>query len=194
MYETVCFGRYLQRETADEPIVWLILERFEDRLLLLSRDCLAVERFHFRESNKPWHHCNLRDWLREIFLSRAFTAEEASRILPTDIENSAHTHCIDPVFILSKEEIEQYFPTGRYLPFRERFADASPQADRLLRERGYIHETLTCSWWVRDDDRCGAKQTVVNRYGLFCAYRPTDMGTLVRPALWLNTGAAAADC
>lgn len=186
MAETMRFGRYLQQASDGEPMEWLVLARWDDRLLLLARECPAVESWHFRATDTPWRNCNLRAWLHEVFLPRAFTEEEARQILRPAHGGAASACPEDRVFILSAEEMVRFFPTRR-----ERVVYASPAADRLLSLRGYVHPDRTCSWWLRVDGWCRFRQPVVNRGGLITDYSCNDAGTCVRPALWLRTDTGA---
>ena len=184
MYDTYEFGRYPQRGPEADPIRWLVLERCPDRLLLLSRDCLAAERYHFSQQSVCWQNCNLRAWLHQIFVPSAFAEEELKRILPPADAGMQTLPQEDLVFILNQEEVERYFPSPQ-----ERIGRAAVRADEKRRQYGFIHDDDRCSWWVRTDGVVNPRQTSVNRDGwlLVNRYFNDDAGTLVRPALWLRT-------
>ena len=177
------FGRFPQCESDREPIRWLILNQMNDKMLLMSEKCLAVETYHFKPCRIAWQNSNLRAWLHEIFLNRAFRESEAHRIIHSE-PSPAGKHCTDDcIFLLSCEEVLRYLPEQD-----ERIALASPAADKILRMRGYRHDDMTCSWWLRHDRVSDSiRQDVINRNGLLGRHRCDDLGTLVRPALWLRT-------
>ncbi|MBQ6173658.1 MAG: hypothetical protein IJK28_03455 [Clostridia bacterium] len=184
MYRFMTFGRYPQSGEESSPIEWLVLDRRENRKLLLSRDCLSVQTYFPVLKSVRWPESNLRGWILEIFLRRAFTEEERRLIGHPDAPSAAGGTCReDPVFVLSRSELNFYLPAAA-----DRVALASANADELLRKRGYIHHDGTCSWWIRPEGAPnGFKQPVVRRRGNYSTFSCCDLGALVRPALWLAT-------
>ena len=70
---TVVFGSYEQGE-GQVPIEWTVLDRQEDRALLLSKYALDAMPFHEVEDwNVTWADCTLRSWLNGEFLDVAFS-------------------------------------------------------------------------------------------------------------------------
>ena len=82
VFDSVSFGTYM-----DHPIEWIVLDRQDDRLLLLCKRALETLPYHDTEDPVTWESCSLRAWLNGAFLTSAFTTEDASRILLTEVEN-----------------------------------------------------------------------------------------------------------
>lgn len=103
---------------------WIVLAKEEDKVLLLSEK-IIVERpldertkdytHHFEIS---WETCELRKWLNDEYLNRAFSEEEQSYILDTEVPASGNSYLdidggndtVDKIYILSREEILDYLP------------------------------------------------------------------------------------
>ena len=83
----------------DHPIEWLVLDRQDDRLLLLCKRALETMPYHDTEMVLSQETSSLRAWLNGAFLDSAFLqADEAARILLTEIDNS----CVNPEYILKE--------------------------------------------------------------------------------------------
>lgn len=130
-FEYRVFGHYPQ--TADSrdrsPIEWIVLEKKEDRVLLLSWQILDAQPYNAleeipdtlpcnaSEAIPHWETCSLRYWLNHDFLSAAFSAEEQSSILLSTLDNSAaafswavaHPDTQDRVFLLSPMEVVAHY-------------------------------------------------------------------------------------
>ena len=114
-FDTVKFGSYPQRDISGnikDAIEWIVLEKQENKALLLSKYILDCKFYDDRlnDSEKedkyiPWEECSLRNWLNEDFYNNAFNDDEKSKILITSLANNKD----DKVFILSLEEIKEYF-------------------------------------------------------------------------------------
>jgi hypothetical protein len=82
--DTVSFGHWEQDNNPDngpEPIEWIVLDKIDGRLLLISSSCLAGMAYHMEPFTPvTWETCSLREWLNSIFLSSAFTEEEQAWI------------------------------------------------------------------------------------------------------------------
>ena len=92
---------------------WLVLAIEEDRLFLITEDCLQTEMAYNSQANDlSWEASTVRSWLNSEFLSNYFDQEEQAKILTTTVvtENSPDTQ--DQVYLLSSEEAELYFYTS----------------------------------------------------------------------------------
>ncbi len=92
---------------------WLVLAIEEDRLFLITEDCLQTEMAYNSQANDlSWEASTVRSWLNSEFLSTYFDQEEQAKILTTTVvtENSPDTQ--DQVYLLSSEEAELYFYTS----------------------------------------------------------------------------------
>ena len=128
--ETIKFGRYEQDNNLDngpEPIEWIVLDKQDGKALLLSRHALDGKHFHEELANVTWEDCTLRAWLNNDFLRSAFTEEEQSAILVTEVDNSSDqgyynmyfestpgNNTMDRIFLLSYHEAyKQYFTSDK---------------------------------------------------------------------------------
>ncbi len=160
---------------------WQVLAKEEGRLLLLSNSVLQQKYYHNMHPAEPgWEGCSLRQWLNDEFLSKAFSNEEISRILLTQVENSVNPEfgtafggsTQDQVFLLSYEEVMLYLP------------------DSANRITGTINSFKPVTWWLRTPGKTGAYTMCVNTDGSISFEgqqsfaRTSDLG--VRPAIWLD--------
>jgi tetratricopeptide (TPR) repeat protein len=83
------FGNY-----QGEPLKWQVLADESDRLLIITKDSVALKEYHIPSGNTierydetiTWEECTLRSWLNHSFYEEAFTASEKSRI--QEIQNT----------------------------------------------------------------------------------------------------------
>lgn len=198
--QIVTLGHYEQdgnTGNGPEPIEWIILDMKEGRCLLLSRYALDVMPYHTESAGVTWERCSLRSWLNGEFLDSAFTGDERSAILLTDVDNGADqgfsaystsggNPTEDKVFLLSWEEADLYMPgnTAKLCP-----ATTWAVLRGAWTSRSYTADgSPACAWWLRSP---GFEQHEAIRAGNI-AYRTDDVSAAyncVRPALWLNLGA-----
>lgn len=192
----VTFGHYEQdnySKGSREPIEWIVLDVQEDRLLLISRyalDCLSYCSGH---DSVAWETSNVRAWLNNQFLNAAFTEDEQSAILVTEVDNSKSQGYIhyednggpdtqDRLFLLSYAEAWKYF-------FQS--SDRACKPTKAAVKRGAFESSLSgnCPWWLRSPgyttDYVAAVDVDGNRGGNL------KYGALaVRPAMWVDSNAA----
>ena len=107
---TVTFGNYEQGD-GQAPIEWVVLDRQEDRALLLSKYALDAKPFHeVEDRNVTWAECTLRAWLNGDFYNSAFSDEERARIVQVTNATANAPDTQDCVFLLSLDELNAYFP------------------------------------------------------------------------------------
>ena len=96
------FGRYEQDNdfsNGAEPIEWIVLERRNNTLLMLSVLGLEVMAYHTANVETTWSRCPLRIWLNSDFFNSAFAPTEQFRF-PEDQ---------DRVFLLTVSDIEKFY-------------------------------------------------------------------------------------
>ena len=74
-FDTVVFGSYEQDNNIDngkEGIEWIVLDRDDEKALLLSKYILKNISFHDKDEEVYWEHASARSWCNEIFLNDAF--------------------------------------------------------------------------------------------------------------------------
>ena len=97
--DVVLMGRCNQLDNgAQEPIEWIVLERTDDKILLVSKYCLSV-------CDNYSEIYTVRRELAEL-ADDCFSAEEKEMFVPTESPNFAG----DNFFILNENEILEYFP------------------------------------------------------------------------------------
>lgn len=120
------FGKYQQGLTAgssliEQPIEWIVLEKKDNRVLLLSKYILDLKCYNdLFDPEISYENSSLRKWLNNDFFNEAFSDEDKERIQPMALLNNANEKynvsntntTIDKVFILSIDDIVKYFGEG----------------------------------------------------------------------------------
>ncbi|MBO4927877.1 MAG: hypothetical protein J5379_06480 [Clostridiales bacterium] len=176
--DEVTFGTY-----KDEEIQWIVLDKNDDGVLLLSKYVLDGHEIDFYR-DVTWEECSMRAWLNDEFLNEAFSSGEQNRILTTRVVNQDNPYTGTPggndtddkVFLLSVDEVEKYV---RRIP------------DRLGQTTRYA-ETVTYAtithWWLRSRGDNIFYYCVIDLNGTV-SYRDgtVDIGNFgVRPAIWVD--------
>ena len=191
------FGTFQQDQDWDngtEPIAWVVLEREEDRILVISQFVLVLKAYNSDEerSEVTWETCTLREYLNGDFVDTAFSSGERSMIQAVTVNAepnqiypavSAGNDTQDRVFLLSAEEAEQYFPDDyalQCLPTRYAagFGMGSPDNPE------------PCFWWLRTPGREPTYALFIDGYG---GISGSGIGSEVenigvRPAMWIDLG------
>jgi hypothetical protein len=134
------FGTYPQTEDGQlKPIIWRVLDKQDDKMLVLSEYVLDRQDFDKNLSNKHsiWENSTLRKWLHEEFWNLAFQEVDTTRILSTKIHTVTHPdydlmvkslpanadkpsrvtiicpETVDRIFIPSWDEIIRYLCNGK---------------------------------------------------------------------------------
>lgn len=199
--DMVLFGEYEQDGNTDngkEMVEWIVLERQEGRVLVLSKDAIEAQKFNASSEETYWENCSLRSWLNGRFPDNAFAKEDPSYVLSTTISNERYPiseegeerqideliletyETRDRLFLLSMEEVERYFPNEE-----ERIALAS---DSAIENGVAAGADNSCSWWLRtpDPDTLGTVLTVKGSDGTI-SRSMYEITNGVRPAMWIRT-------
>lgn len=188
--ETILFGAYKQDEKSNEKkaIKWIVLDRKEDKLLLISKYALDCKPYHIRKESTTWEKCSLRAWLNSNFISDAFDAKELNRIVETKVTadmnpqyyTDAGNDTKDKVFLLSINEAQMYFKSNE---------------SRLCKATGYavyknarVNGDGNCWWWLRSPGYNGNIASVVLDDGFIndSGYYAVSDNYAIRPALWIT--------
>lgn len=212
--DTVFFGKYEQGNDASdgkETIAWIVLDKKDDRVLLLSEkslDFLPMDSrtpswYEYSRSGAPssfyWEMTELRQWLNDDFLTETFTAAERAVLAETVVRNPGNEYgwfsggdTLDWVFLLSKEETAAYLGTGT-----ARIADATDYAASLAygesdnaydpAEKNRLD--IEFGWWLRELEIENYFLTVEPDGNIGDDY---SFGKrMVRPAVWVGLTKAA---
>lgn len=193
-YSVVRFGRYMQGSVdaqAKQPIEWIVIRKEQKKTWLLSLHCLDCMHYHFKNTDIDWAHSDLRAWLMEVFLPRAFDSNEQRFLCPIPIapeyafeQKTADTHqceVYDLVSLLDREEAMAFFPTCQ-----SRQCTTTDYAEAILQKRNVRHPAGICSWWVRNNRLKHWKALAIGRMGLINMYPVTDAITMVRPLICVD--------
>ncbi len=182
--DNIFFGKYPQkRKSTSEPIEWMVLDKQDTMVMLISKLVLDNQPFHENKKASPWSDSLIRTWLEEEFIPKAFDVEEQRYIAETTIiepDNTGVKHTSqDRVFLLSEKEVKKYMPTPESRMTKEtRYAGNSYWGLRSYKKGADSFQY--CTW-------TGSK-IMSNKFGdekdsFFHNY---DCTLGVRPAMWLR--------
>jgi hypothetical protein len=173
------FGSYEQdndTSNGQEPIEWIVFQKEEDKVLLLSKKCLDCRPYNKELKKVTWKGCTLRKWLNRKFLNTAFSENEKEYIIPSEVvygSSKRDATVKDQIFLLNKRQVGLYK--------NENQAKATAYA---VAKGAYVSETTGYSiWWV-----CSPSGYYTNSYGsMSSSSRPLNDETIgVRPAMWVS--------
>ncbi len=181
-----------------EPIEWIVLDKIDGQLLLLSSACLMGKAYN-TESFVPvtWETCSLRQWLNEDFLNGAFTEEEQAWIPSAINENPDHSMVETPggqdtedrVFLPCERDTVIYLKDDL-----DREAIGKALATQTAVDGGLqVNGEGMASWWLRSPGMYEYTAQFVDRDGTpYTNGASTDIDYLcgVRPAVWLDAKGA----
>ncbi len=116
--QTVYFGKYEQdynEYNGKDDIAWEVLDIKDGKALLLCKNMLEFLPYNTTlGENIYWENCYLRSWLNKDFYDEAFSTKEKNSICESTITTPTHITssgpaAIDKVFVLSRDEVEEYF-------------------------------------------------------------------------------------
>ena len=152
------FGSYEQDnnfENGPEPIEWIVLEKDQNRILVISRTAVESAPYQINERNTIWHTAtwktsSLRLWLNTEFYNQAFRDDERSLIALSyvtaepnpDGRDDPGNDTEDYIYLLSISEAQRFF---------------SSDEERICSGNAYIESYgdyavrsgNTCEWWLR---------------------------------------------
>ena len=204
----VTFGRYEQDNDLDngaEPIEWYVLEGQDGKALLISEYGLDAMPYNEEKVDVTWETCTLRGWLNGEFMATAFTDDEKSAILLTNVDNSdgqgfgkwsdttGGNDTQDQVFLLSYAEADGYFGVP-YLQAHARSRKA-PTAYALAKG-AYTDPNYTAAsfdaagwWWLRSPGSSQQSAATVFCDGSVSGFGVDNDAGCVCPALWVDLSA-----
>ena len=103
-YGTITFGSYPQNYSLDDksPIEWYLLEKREDKVILMSKYVLDVHRYD-NKINSNWKDTSISKFLNGAFYDTAFNTSEKQMIISNPYKS------VGNVFLLNLSEAEGYF-------------------------------------------------------------------------------------
>lgn len=195
--ETIYFGEYRQsmRTTEKQKISWIVLAKEENKLLILSEQCLDCQPFNASGDPCTWENSSIHDWLNKDFFEEAFNSQEQKIILNSFAPEYEESYTIsvdtsddtgDKVFLLSIIEVEKYFHSNEEVM-------AFPTEYTLSLGAGYDHDIKggPCWWWLRTPGDNTGKAADIRSDGTvnYEGYPVASGNFSIRPALWLSIDA-----
>lgn len=116
--DTILLGRRAEKNAAERPIPWRIVQREKDQILLLCEEAVAALPYHAEMEEISWERCTLRHWLNDIFLPLAFAPEERALIVKRTVSapgNPAYgtpggADTADALFLPAADELREWQP------------------------------------------------------------------------------------
>ena len=210
--DTITFGSYPQSDASGntkEPIEWIVLDKQEDKALLMAKYVLDFKCYNDEKKYITWKDCTLRDWLNVTFYNTAFNSNEIGKINITYVLNnnkegvSADGMTYDHIFLLSLDEAEKYF-SSTSMNFNARRAAKGTYYAKNIHYKGlglsYVNDNTDDSdewsvnddFWLRSIDMRGRYRSSI----IVSAAKVGDRGHLsgltvdydlgVRPAMWVS--------
>ena len=200
----VTFGEYPQTAAGEDmtPIEWLILARYGNKALLISRYGLDAQPYNTDFTDVTWETCTLRTWLNGTFYNKAFSSAEQSAILTTNVNNSKYqcysgwstnggNNTQDKVFLLSYAEANKYFGVT-YDNSSNTKSRVAPTAYAIA-QGGWTSPSkktadgTAAGWWLlRSPGSYQRYAAYVSRDGSLSDHNVDYGSASVRPALWVN--------
>lgn len=170
--DTVKFGL----DEDGEPIEWIVLEKNNNKALLLSKYVLEFNTYNNGRENITWENCSLRKWLNSEYINTMFSKKDQDLILTIDVINNDNAqygtkggnNTKDKLYLLSIDEVNKYLSTDN---------------QRVTT----LKNGVSASWWLRSPghNQYNAASVAENGdldehgYVVFVEYA-------VRPALWVK--------
>lgn len=204
----IAFGSYEQdcnTGNGTEPITWIVLEIQGNKALLLSKYILDVQPYHKEKRDITWENCSLRNWLNNVFLNAAFTAEERTTILLTEVDNGysqrysgwdgkGGNNTKDYLYLLSYMEAYKYFGLIKDANYDNVSAKCAPTA-YALQHGVFISPEVTVpteegrmagAWWLRSPGNKQSAAAGVGCRGNLGSDNVSTMDNGIRPCFWLD--------
>ena len=204
--DVITFGHYEQDNDLDngpEPVDWIVLDVQDGKALLLSKYGLDDIPYNTDWADISWEECTLRTWLNSDFLNSAFTAEEQSAILTTDVDNSSAqgnsewstsggNNTQDQVFLLSCVEANKYLDVSFVSYGINDDNRVAPTAYAIARGTWGSDEYKTADglpagwWWLRSPGQDQNYAARVDYDGSLLISAVNKKDGVVRPAFWIS--------
>ena len=190
--DVITFGSYEQDNNSSngkEEITWIVLKVENGKALLISEYALDSYKYYSSLKSVTWETSHIRQWLNSDFLNSAFSSDEQSSILSTEVlaeSNPKHssnqgTTTVDKVFLLSASQAERYFTNK---------ASRTCKATQYAKQNGvWISPSNgNASWWLRTiGDRQDCASTIESDGDIYYTGSLVHSANpAVRPVIWVD--------
>lgn len=172
--DLITFGTYEQdNDTSNgkEKIEWIVLEKKDNKLLVLSKNGLDAKEYYNEEADITWNESTLRTWLNDEFLINAFSSDEQSKITTSTID--------DKIYLLSLTEARTYLDI-------DGVKECKPTEYAIYNGAGSTSKGYAW-WWLRsihEEDEVDylyfANDEVMEGYAIMSTEKNS-----VRPTMWI---------
>lgn len=189
--DIITFGNYWQhtyKSDGKQPVEWQVLDVKDGKALVISKYGLINHGYNEERACVTWETCTLRKWLNDTFIQDIFSAEEMKAVMLSDVsadKNPSYNtdqgnDTKDKLFLLSIEEVEQYFVSDE-----ERLCKPTEYA---VNNGAYKNSRGHGVWWLRSISIVNDGASAVNDGGSvrYKGFQMEDGNGFVRPAFWLN--------
>ncbi len=188
--DIVYYGTYdIEPLWTGERIEWFVVERQEDKVLLVAVYGLDGASFQKAYEATNWEASSIRENLNNYFIDTAFTEQEQALLVTTKIVTEANSQyetdggsfTYDKVFLLSVEEVEKYFADDEARRF-------SPTTMACRRGININPREGSSWWWLRTmgaESNMAAVVSVDGEINLE-GERVNIVSGAVRPAMWVT--------
>ncbi len=179
-------------ENGMEPIEWTLVEQDRGSYLLTTVYALEMMPYHDSPVSVTWEKSSLRKWIKDTFISTAFSAEE--KAVHTFMKKGIGTSD-DTVFILGAADLAELFEE-EYLRIKQATAAANPsEVENEDGTTSIVPTEEAIYWWLRDQGNLGelaqnvSPEGVVNTAGALVTAE--NRGVLL--AVWVEPTAPDAE-
>ena len=200
--DKITFGSYpFYEDGREKAIDWIILDIDEDNNALVISD-YALDNVKYNEvyEDVTWETSSIRKWLNNDFLNKAFTDEQQSKIIKSNIANRDNAkyktkggnNTYDKLFLLSIDEANRYFKNDET---RTAYPTPYAKSKRSVNGNLWVSKEIvstdrggSCFWWLRSSGYRQYRTALVNLGGRMDSRGDNvDVGIFaVRVALKIN--------
>ena len=177
-----------------QPIEWIVLEKSNNKALLLSKYVLTSHTYNDESVDITWENCTMRKWLNSEYINTIFSKKEQGSIITSDVINNVINYgnaeygtkggnnTKDKLFLLSLDEVNKYFNNDNQ---RVATNKGDSSSSWWLRSPGLSPD----NWWLPSPD-IDQSQAAYIYYDGSLRENGGDVNTYgghgVRPALWVK--------
>ena len=140
LYDEVKYGRIEAPELHEKnlPITWIVVEKEDDRALLVSKYAIFSSYFHKHHKDCSYLNSDIRKDLNDDFLYIVFRKKELEHILTNESTE-------DKAFLLTKEEVSKYLPSDDMRKLTLLEMSVKMNENNIYKDKSYW-------WWLRSED------------------------------------------